>query len=61
MRRLIISLVAVLLLTLAAAVPAFAQGPGDGGRPTETQAIAFVCDKAEIAVALLEPEECDED
>ena len=59
MRRLIISLIVVLLLTLGAVVPAFAQGPGDGGRPTEEDAIAFVCEKAETAVALLTPEACE--
>lgn len=61
MKRLIILLIVVLLLTLAMAVPAFAQGPGDGGRPTEDEALIFVCDKAKTAVARLglTPDECE--
>ena len=53
MKRRIILLIVVLLLTLAMAVPAFAQGPGEGGRPTEQQAIEFVCEKVERALEAL--------
>ena len=57
MRRLILGAVLALGLAVGAVGPAFAQGPFTDG-PNETEAIAFVCDKAGVAVVLLDPVVC---
>ena len=59
MRRLILGAVLALGLAVGAVGPAFAQGPGGGDRPTEEEAIGFVCDRASEAVGRLEPWACD--
>lgn len=60
-KSLLMAVLLVLLLSLMFVGTAFAQGPDRGDRepPTEEQAIAFVCDAAETAVDLLQPEQCE--
>ena len=66
MKRLLLATAMAMVLMLAIAVPAFAHGagghlggPGDSARPSEGDAIAFVCAEGSVAVDATETDACD--